>query len=448
MAGRYAARRRNMNGVDSIQIAAAGAPQAWVSGAGLGATLRRPSMIAILWAAALVHVGLTAAELPARAGRFDFSIYYASALALRQNLNPYRINLARIGAPLGLETAPIEHATDPPAFLVCFEPLTLLPVRAAYWVWIALNLAALLAALRLLLGAPSGIDSRLGLALGALALLYPPVGDHFFWAQNKLLVLLLLVLMARWMQQRRDAAAGLTLAVAGLWRGFPFILVGYLVLGRRWRALGFAMAGTAAGAVVTVAIAGVPASVGFLSMGLREATLQRFMAEPINLALSAFVSQILWYGALALNLTAGTGFEALRLCAIGLAELGLLAATVGATARRAAEGDPELGAFDLWVVASVMLAPTAWVHYFVLMLLPFAGMVAAAQRRSASGRALWMAAGSYLMIAASMDLRGRFGPHSTSAIFIAAAEGGFVSLAMAYASVYWFMSDDQRPAHL
>src|SRR5581483_1000199 len=237
MAGRYAARRRNMNGVDSIQIAAAGAPQAWVSGAGLGATLRRPSMIAILWAAALVHVGLTAAELPARAGRFDFSIYYASALALRQNLNPYRINLARIGAPLGLETAPIEHATDPPAFLVCFEPLTLLPVRAAYWVWIALNLAALLAALRLLLGAPSGIDSRLGLALGALALLYPPVGDHFFWAQNKLLVLLLLVLMARWMQQRRDAAAGLTLAVAGLWRGFPFILVGYLVLGRRWRAL-------------------------------------------------------------------------------------------------------------------------------------------------------------------------------------------------------------------
>ncbi len=397
-------------------------------------------MVAILWLAALVHLSITAAELPGRATRFDFSIYYASALALREGLDPYRTALAQVGAPLGLEIAPIEHATDPPPFLICFEPLTRMRVRPAYWSWIGINFAALLGALWLLLGPPpSGLEPRLGAALAALALLYPPVGDHFFWAQNKILVLLMLVLMMRWMREGRDAPAGLMLALAGLWRGFPLILTVYLALVHRWRALGYALAGVAAGAVATVALAGASVSLGFLTAGLREVTLQRFLAEPINLALPAFVSQMFWYAAAALSAHPGYGLDALRMGAVAAAEFGLLAITVRATVRGAA-GDPD-SAFALWVAASVLLAPTAWVHYLVLMLLPFAVVCAEASRGRANRRALWMAVASILTIAISIIIRVRFGPHSTSPLLIVAAEGGFASLLMAYISAYWLVSD-------
>lgn len=411
-----------------------------VSGSGLVAALRRPGMIAILWLAALAHLLTTASELPGRFERFDFSIYYASALALRANLDPYTIDLVRVGAPLGLEIAPIEHATDPPAFLMCIEPLAALRPRAAYRLWQAVNFVALLAALWLLLGPASGIDARLALALCALALLYPPAGDNFFWAQNKIPVLLMLVLMMRWMQRGRDCAAGLILALAGLWRGFPLLLVGYLMLARRWCALACALAGVAAGAILTIAIVGAPVLLSFLSAGMREVTMQRFLAEPINLALPAFVSQTFWYAAAALGAKAGAGFDALRLSAVALAEVSLLALTVKATAGVAA-GDRDSRAFALWVVASVLLAPTAWVHYLVLLLLPFAAIATAASCGRASRRAIWMAVASFLAIAISMDVRARFAPHSTSPVFIAAAEGGFISLMMAYVSAYWFVTD-------
>lgn len=422
--------------------ASRGRRRAWsVSGAGLAATLRRPGMVAILWLAALVHLSTTAAELARRANRFDFSIYYASALALRENLDPYRTNLMRVGAPLGLEIAPIEHATDPPAFLLCFAPMTMLRPRPAYWLWFAINFAALLSALRLLLGPLSGLDPPLRWALAALALLYPPVGDHFFWAQNKILVLLMLILIMRWLRQGRDAQAGLMLALAGLWRGFPLILACYLALGRRWRALRYTVAGVAAGAIATVAMAGASVSLGFLSAGMREVTRQRFLAEPINLALPAFVSQLFWYAAVALGIKAGASLDALRLAAVLSAELGLLAITARATARCAAEGDPDSKAFALWVVASVLLTPTAWVHYLVLMLLPFATLAVAAERGRAASAALWLAAASFLTIAASMDASSHFGPHSTSPIFIAVAEGGFASLLMAYLAAWWLVID-------
>src|SRR5216684_590749 len=218
--------------------------------------LSRPHEVVIIWLGVIFHSMALIHRLPSRITQFDFSIYYASALALHENLDPYTTDLESVGGGLGLEIDPIHYATDPPTFLLMIEPLARMPLRRAFWVWNGLNLAALIAAVILLLYS-SSLDTRLKWALAALALLYAPVGEHFFYAQNKILVLFLLAAMMRCMERRHDAAAGLILGFAGAIRGFPLLLAGYLFMQRRTRALVWTGVGLALCGLVTVALLGV-----------------------------------------------------------------------------------------------------------------------------------------------------------------------------------------------
>ena len=105
-----------------------------------------------------------------------------------QRLLRFRISLAAWGQPL--HGRPCRHrpsarfgdgyisqATDPPTFLLMFEPLTLMPIHESYWVWQAINLAAFIVAL-VLLFAPrfSGLPRPLAMTLTGLAMVYAPVG--------------------------------------------------------------------------------------------------------------------------------------------------------------------------------------------------------------------------------------------------------------------------------
>jgi hypothetical protein len=219
-----------MNG--AAVVAEPATPARGITGAGLADKLTRPPMVVIIWLGVIFHSFALLTQLPSRPNHFDFSIYYASGLALREHRDPYTTDLNSIAPELNLEIEPMRYATDPPTYLLAFEPLTLLPLQQAFWVWEALNLAALLASLALLFRG-SGLGVWRALAIVALALLYPPVGEHFFYGQNKIFVLLMLALMIRWMADGHDAPAGLILGVAVLMRGFPLLLVGYLLLRRR-----------------------------------------------------------------------------------------------------------------------------------------------------------------------------------------------------------------------
>ena len=407
-----------------------------ISGAGLAATLTRPHMVVILWLGVIFHSLALLHQLPARANHFDFSIYYTSGLALREHIDPYKIDLDRVGRGLNLEIDPIHYATDPPTFLLCFEPLTLLPLRQAFWLWTVLNFAALAGALVVLLRG-SGLSVWSALALVALALLYSPVGESFFYGQNKIFVLLMLAVMMRWMAEGHDAAAGLMLGVAALMRGFPLLMVGYLVLRRRWRAIAYTVIGIVIGGFLTIAFLGLAQTMSF-SEGLRFVTKPRFLALPINVSLGAFISRMYWY-------TVGPHGGISNFIRRGLvtaAELGMLALTVKATLKSRDVVDIDWRAFSLWVVTAVMLSPTAWVHYLVLMLIPFVQMASAAGQGRTNTRAIWMAVASYMLIALSTSGRTAFGPHPHGALPIAIAECSFVSLAMVYVSAYWFASDE------
>src|SRR5271169_1219281 len=77
----------------------------------------------VLSVIAAIRLGSLVAQLPSRAVRNDYSIYYTSGYILRHGENPYTTGLTEVGAGLGLVSR-IAGATDPPTFLLMLEPLT------------------------------------------------------------------------------------------------------------------------------------------------------------------------------------------------------------------------------------------------------------------------------------------------------------------------------------
>jgi hypothetical protein len=402
------------------------------------AALRRQyRMLALVWIGVLAAFVVMLAGLRARENQLDFSHYYASALALRQGLNPYTADQQPLANQAGLDLAGINRADYPPTFLLCFEPLTRFPPVVAYWIWIGFSVGALGAVLVMLLAPIARQDPLTAWLLAALALTYPPVRDHFEYAQCQILILLTIVLAARWMEKGRDASAGMMLALATLLRVFPLLLAGYLIVRRRWRALGYMALGLVIGSAVTFALVGADRSLSFAGrLGFLTANI--WVYRYANIALGSFVSRLFGYG---FGVPLSARLELVRAIVVGLSRLSLLAMTAWATRSQAGAYDSNRRALSLWMVAMILLSPTAWFHYLVLLLLPFIEVVSAARIGRASRRAAAMAAASFALTLAATILEsmvgGGLGPVAEAAL----EETRFVALAMAYLSAWWFVRD-------
>jgi alpha-1,2-mannosyltransferase len=403
--------------------------------------LLRAAILVPLWAAVAIEVLILIRAMPGRATKWDYSIYYSSALAMREGMNPYTADLTPLAHSLGFELDKINHATDPPTFVMCFVPLTLLAPRAGFYVWTAINALAFLIALILLFRWTPGLGRDAALAIAALTILFPPVADHLVWGQNKMLVLLMFVLMLRWMERGKDAAAGLILAFATLLRAFPLLLVGYLILMKRWRAVAYTMAGLAVGGLVTVALMGVGSSLsfvlapGYLTERWREAL-------PSNIALGPSVLRMFWYFfGVPLGTTLQWASEATSLAA----ELALLAFTVKATIARPSGDDPDGRVFILWIVTAILVSPTSWFYYLVLLAIPMVRLSAAVANDRTSRRALWAGVAAYTLAwlyFTAVDMRSpELALHPNTLVWrLGASPVGL----LAYLSLYWFASDPVR----
>jgi hypothetical protein len=378
-----------------------------------------------------------------RADQIDFSHYYVSALAMRQGIDPYFTDLKPLAVSLGLDVAEMTIGTYPPTFILCFEPLTLLSPLSAYWLWMGLNVLSLAIALYLLFDSfPK--DTELRLAFTGLALLYAPVSENFFYAQTQILILLLLILFARALKSGHDALAGSLLAFAGLLKIFPLILVGYLVLRRRGKALLYTGLGLILGGTITFALVGVHRSLHFLDV-LPFLTSPEWLTSLTNLNLGAMASHLLWMG------SAGPGIQFARRATVVIAELTILALTVYATLtsrEQPARGDDHV--FALWVATAILLSPTVWMHYMVLLLILFAVLLGHHLRGETSLRAAWFGAGSYLIAELGMAFYLGIGqlidwsgtpPNWTRLPSLIAWP---VSLLLAYAAAYFLAVDTTR----
>ena len=361
------------------------------------AAFSRPWVAAMISAMALVYAFGMLRNTTRGFDRADFSCYYLWARAARENLNPYAMNFEPMAARFHLNIEGMVGADYPPTFILAFEPLASLSPKSAYRIWTALNVAALAASLLLLLGKDSGLDLRLRLILASLAIFYYPLRVHFHWGQMQLVLLLMLLLAGRWLERGREAAAAFMLALAGLLKIFPLFMIGYLVVERRWRALLFTGLGLALGAALTVVLMGLPT---IIASAARLANVANGNWLVTNQKTNS--GELVSFGNFVWRLAAGvTGahpgsvLDRARFLIGMLAAIALIAVTVHATL--AAGRSRRESAFALWIVTTVLLSPTAWIHYMVLLLVPFAQLAAAANRGEASRRALWMGGASYIL---------------------------------------------------
>jgi len=409
--------------------------------------MRHPAVLAVAWICAVLILAGALTKMPGQWHRRDFSNYYESAWALRHGIDPYSADLTPIGDQLGLETGGLLHASETPPFLLCFEPLTWLRPRVAFWIWTGINFSALAIAMYLLLAHRRGLSRRTAWLLAGLILMSAPVNLNLYWGQSQLIVLALLAGAMRAMERKREGTAGLLIAAAALLRAYPLLLAGYFVIRRKWRAVAFATAGIAAGLFVTVATVGFTQSLSFVH-GALWLTDYSIVNRVDNLSLGPFVSRTWW----AFTGTApGSSTDWLRRAAVAIADIVVLGMTIRATLADANRRNPDWRVYSLWIATAIMFSPVAWHHYLLLLTIPFVQLVASAAQGRSRSRAVWMAALAYALSAVSLRVFNRFlipPPTDFQRTFPwlvrALEETSFVALLTGYVAAYWFATDHVR----
>lgn len=406
-----------------------------ISARGLVAALNRRPVAILLFVVAICRSAAMWHGLSVRFNPEDFSIFYCAAVTLHQGGNPYRTDMRPLARSLGLEKGYVEQINNPPTLVLLLEPLSLLQPHPAYWTWQAVNAIAFAAALFLLLWPGySGLSGPMALSLAGFAIIFLPAGNDLSIAQSKMLALLPLVAMMRLMERKRDGFAGIMLGLTGLMHVFPLLLGGYLLMMRRWRAAAFTIGTILLGGIATLALMGVANSLSFFS-AVGALASERWLSEPSNISLAAFVSRIVW------SLSGGARgawVELVRRASVVVGDLLVLYLVVKATDWRGGR-DRDWRTFSLWVMAAVMVSPTAWFHYLLLMLIPFAQAASAANRGATSARAAWAMAATYLAISILGDVL-EFVSHNAARLEqIRGLE--FVCVLIAFVATYWFAVD-------
>jgi hypothetical protein len=275
---------------------------------------------------------LTAFELSVVRGRHTFALdfhgwYWPAGQRVLHGLSPYAL--------------PPLRALNYPAFgALIFVPFALLPHAAADWVFALLVFAAVPLTLRLL----AVRDWR----IYGIVLLWQPI--LVGWETANVSLLLVVGLAAVWRYRDRAAVAGLILAVLISVKLFLFPVGVWWLATRRYRALGWAIAGTTVLNLIGWAV------LGFHEIPIYVSLLQSFarMAERWGYSLIG----------LALHLGAGQG----------LADaIGILAAAVVVLASLRVHGTRrDLVLYSACLAACLLASPVVETHYLALMLLPLA----------------------------------------------------------------------------
>ena len=131
----------------------------------------------------------------------------------------------------------------------CLTPYT------AAWAWFWINVLALLLSLLLLIK-EAGFRGSEAIIVAAICLMYPPIASNLWFGQSEIFLCLFLALMLVALRRGHERLAGLCLAAAALLRAYPFGMIAYLLVLRRWRALIWTAIGVIVGGLLTTAFVG------------------------------------------------------------------------------------------------------------------------------------------------------------------------------------------------
>ncbi len=249
--------------------------------------------------------------------------------------------------------------TYTPAFVELFAPLTRLDRKAAFWIWISLQLLSLAPAMILLArNCDPPLDFTTTVVVVAVSYLFRPVAallDYGQWAP-----LLLLLITISWVCARRDKPllAGLSLAAATLLKAFPGALVGYFVFRRQWRETGWFAAFLILGIIVTD-----PRNwIEYLLHGAPHVS-QYWPIMNISVLAYSDVTISRW-------LSTGSASEVLALTLVftAVAYVAIVAVAAFMTAHAGERAESQGLAFALWAIAAILLSPLIGSYDLVLVL--------------------------------------------------------------------------------
>jgi alpha-1,2-mannosyltransferase len=263
---------------------------------------------------------------------YDFTIFRAAGNAVLHGASPHV-------APTAALLAQNNKFVYPTPYAFLFAPFTLLPPLAGKLVFLALSIAALAFALRLL-----GVRDR---RCFAVALFGAPV--YVALGIGTIGPLLLLLVAAAW-RYRDRTISGVLLAIAAAAKLFLWPLLIWLVATRRLRASG--------ASVATLALISLLWALIDLD-GLRHYTTTLRVLNQVQ-RWKSYSPQSL---AISLNLGARAGeIFTLAVAAVGIALIVWLA--------RQPEGDRR--SFSAGAALALLTTPILWLHYLVFLLVPIA----------------------------------------------------------------------------
>ena len=272
----------------------------------------------------------------------DFGVFYASGQAWMRGLDLYWPDL-----PLWTQHAKTPGLgplnLNPPLVAVAFVPLSLLPLKVAGVVWLALNVGAFVWVWRLVVGETRADSSTALVLMAASGACVTAIGT------GQLVWLLALPMTFAWRAARRGDwnSAGLWLGACAYAKPFLGIFVLQLLLRRRFgAAAGFAI--TFVGAVCAgLLLAGVPAHLSW------------FRAVNSVTWPSVFVNMSI------LGLLARTHTDAQATVVLWVVvSTALGAITFASVGKRHAGVDREFLALLLFIL---LVVPTGWVYYLALV---------------------------------------------------------------------------------
>jgi hypothetical protein len=310
----------------------------------------------------------------------DFAINYSAATVLRSGNFVYdeqalrAAHEARIGPAGNLYSALFLTYNNTPATALLFEPLSLLPFRAAQAVFVVVNNVLYLLGLGLTLYAlrAGPLEVFLGVLLSTVLFFYAVRQTFGLGQMNGLVVCLLAVALALALQQR-DGWSGAVIAGAAVLKVSPIFLLGYFIAQRRWRAVWGALA--AAGVLLAVMLIGAGGD-----------TLAHFVTRvlpAVGRGSAAFPNQSLlgalyrWTVPAADMLSAGSAGDYPLVRGMWLVlSLGVGAITLWFVARAQLIGRAENAVgFSIFIVAGLLIGGLSWDHYLLWLSVPICALI-------------------------------------------------------------------------
>lgn len=316
----------------------------------------------------------------------DFRHIYLGMKAILQGYEPYSpeslLNQASQASLGGEALNPYVYLPFTGLSLAFLYPL---PFVAAQATWFVLNCLFLAIALALFLPQVFRSRGRLAIGLGlAVIFLAHPVIRTMTAGQLNMVLLFTLALSYRLLIRRREAAAGVVLGYAAMFKLAPGAFLLYLLLTRRWRALAAMSITMVVLMVISLAICGWEMHADFIPM-LRQMSYghstwspdemakhgfrggAEFWKDPANQSPNSLLTHLLvsengvttpWFDASQDEANAATW-------AITLAFLALFAIAL----HRCRRDEPGAG-FHATTILMLLVPSLMWDHYLVMLAMP------------------------------------------------------------------------------